>query len=41
MKLKYSRKRYGAHIKNFNENAEWLKNEDARCNGLGRRTRME
>ena len=25
MKLKYSGKKYGARIKNFNENAEWLK----------------
>ena len=41
MKLKYSGKKYGVRIKNFNENAEWLKNEEARCNGIGRRTRME
>ena len=34
MKLKYSGKKIWSMHKEFNENAEWLKNEEARCNGI-------
>ena len=34
IKLKYSGKKIWATQKEFNKNAEWLKNEEARCNGL-------
>ena len=34
MKLKYSGKKIRGTHKEFNENAKWLKNEEARYNGL-------
>ena len=41
IKLKYSGKKYGTRNKEFNANAEWLKNEEARCNGLENKNGMK